>query len=609
MKISKERVQKVLKKLEIIEKTAAELLKKHKQKIEAVHKNNKQGMLNMIHYLALRDKDTRKLQEQLASLGLSRLGKAEAHVMASISKIKDILSYLTGEKIPLPIKPPHQIKEAKKIAGQNAEALFGPKVKKKTTRIMVTLPAITANDYQLVKKLVENGMRVGRINCAHDNPEVWLNIISNIRRAAEETKLPCKVALDLSGPKLRTGKLPDGPKVVHFSPERDSIGGVVIPADVIICSEIPLLNDGETFLPVTNDVLDNLKPGVDLLISDVRGHDIVVSVTGRHEYGFIGSSKDTAYILSGTDVFIAGDDSILGKVKDLPPAEQWIPIRCNDIISLVFGEDECTPAKFDDQGKCIAPSKLTCPEKALFEQVKRGQRVLFDDGSVVSEVEEVREDELILRVTFTKKDVVKIRSFKGINIPDTELKILGLTAKDKEDLKFIALYGDIVNLSFVNSANDLRNLFDELQTLNASHIGVVIKIETQSGFKNLPSILAEGMTHYPVGVMIARGDLAVEYGWEALAFVQTEIMRISESALLPVIWATQVLESLTKKGIPSRAEITDVAEGGRADCVMLNKGPHILSAVEMIDTVFAYLKKYSDKKSPLLPPKPYADIE
>jgi len=79
--------------------------------------------------------------------------------------------------------------------------------------------------------------------------------------------------------------------------------------------------------------------------------------------------------------------------------------------------------------------------------------------------------------------------------------------------------------------------------------------------------------------MIARGDLLVEIGYERLAEVQEEILWLCEAAHVPVIWATQVLEGLAQKGLPSRAEITDAAMGVRAECVMLNKGPHIIEAV------------------------------
>ena len=104
-----------------------------------------------------------------------------------------------------------------------------------------------------------------------------------------------------------------------------------------------------------------------------------------------------------------------------------------------------------------------------------------------------------------------------------------------------------------------------------------------------------------MGVMIARGDLAIETGWQNLARIQEEILWMCESAHAPIIWATQVLESLAKTGQPSRAEISDVSIAERAECVMLNKGPHIIRTVEMLSDILQSMESYQDKKSPLLP--------
>lgn len=111
------------------------------------------------------------------------------------------------------------------------------------------------------------------------------------------------------------------------------------------------------------------------------------------------------------------------------------------------------------------------------------------------------------------------------------------------------------------------------------HLGLILKIETRRGFEHLPEMLLAAMVGTSAGVMIARGDLAVECGYERMAEVQEEILWACEAAHMPVVWATQVLETLAKTGLPSRAEITDAAMGGRAECVMLNKGPHILDAM------------------------------
>ena len=96
--------------------------------------------------------------------------------------------------------------------------------------------------------------------------------------------------------------------------------------------------------------------------------------------------------------------------------------------------------------------------------------------------------------------------------------------------------------------------------------------------------------------MLARGDLAVEVGFERLAEVQEEILWLCEAAHVPVIWATQVLESLAKSGIPSRGEVTDAAMSGRAECVMLNKGPYIGEAVRFLDDVLRRMRDHHVKR-------------
>jgi pyruvate kinase len=113
-------------------------------------------------------------------------------------------------------------------------------------------------------------------------------------------------------------------------------------------------------------------------------------------------------------------------------------------------------------------------------------------------------------------------------------------------------------------------------------------------------MLLKAMQWPSCGVMIARGDLAVECGFERLAEVQEEILWICEAAHVPVIWATQVLETLAKHGMASRAEITDAAMAHRAECVMLNKGPHILSAVRTLDDILRRMQAHQVKKRAML---------
>jgi len=134
-------------------------------------------------------------------------------------------------------------------------------------------------------------------------------------------------------------------------------------------------------------------------------------------------------------------------------------------------------------------------------------------------------------------------------------------------------------------------------------LGVVLKIENRQAFENLPRILLAGLRHgRPLGVMIARGDLAVELGFERLSEVQQEILWLCEAAHIPVIWATQILESMAKKGVPSRAEVTDAAMAVVAECVMLNKGPYIVETVVMLRDILARMDQHYHKRRATLRP-------
>jgi pyruvate kinase len=234
--------------------------------------------------------------------------------------------------------------------------------------------------------------------------------------------------------------------------------------------------------------------------------------------------------------------------------------------------------------------------------VRRGDRIWLDDGAIGGRVSDVREDALTVTITDAKPNGSKLRADKGINLPDTHLRLPALDAQDEEDLRFVAAHADLVGFSFVRRPDDVIELHEKLTALGRDDLGVLLKIETREAFEHLPELLLAAMRRARVGVMIARGDLAVECGWERLAELQEEILWICEAAHLPVVWATQVLEHLAKEGRPSRAEITDAAMSERAECVMLNKGPHLGEAVEVLDNILRRMEAHQSKKRSMLRP-------
>ncbi|MDP3083116.1 MAG: pyruvate kinase, partial [Rubrivivax sp.] len=233
-------------------------------------------------------------------------------------------------------------------------------------------------------------------------------------------------------------------------------------------------------------------------------------------------------------------------------------------------------------------------------QVRKGERVWFDDGRIGGVVRRKAGSGLEIEITQARDGGEKLLADKGINLPDSRLELPALTAQDLEDLEVVAQCADMVGLSFAQSAADVSLLRQRLVDLGAAHLGMVLKIETRRGFDHLAEILMAAMASRATGVMIARGDLAVECGYERLAEVQEEILWACEAAHVPVVWATQVLETLAKTGLPTRGEITDAAMSGRAECVMLNKGPHILDAIRTLDDILQRMQTHQSKKRPLL---------
>jgi pyruvate kinase len=241
----------------------------------------------------------------------------------------------------------------------------------------------------------------------------------------------------------------------------------------------------------------------------------------------------------------------------------------------------------------------------LVTRLSVGDRFRYDDGKLEGAVESVGDGEAVIRITRAKSEGIKLKPEKGINLPDTALGLSPLTAKDHDDLATVAECADMIGYSFVSQAEDIDLLEDFLAKHCADRpvdfpLGLVAKIERPEAVKNLPDLIARAVSRRPFGVMIARGDLAAEIGFERLAEMQEEILWICEAASVPSIWATQVLEGLVKSGIPSRGEMTDAAMAGRAECVMLNKGPAIATAVELLDSLLRRMDTHVFKKTPTL---------
>jgi pyruvate kinase len=345
-----------------------------------------------------------------------------------------------------------------------SKQLFGDKKESGIPYIMITFDSSFADNYALIKNLLQNGMNVARINCAHDNEAIWSRMIQHLKRACKQTGLSCKIYMDLAGPKIRT--------------------------------------------------------------------------------------------------------RLLGKGKN----EKKVKIQEGEIVWLAE-----SIRKTDEKETVISPN-----ESGIISMLKKGDRVYIDDGMIKGFIEKPGEEKAAMRVVRISSTKQHIKEGKGINFPDTFINISPLTDADKANLPFICEHADMIGFSFVRYTEDINVLFSIIDKNPSKHPHLIIKIETTEAVKNLPSLLLTTMQKSLFGVMIARGDLAVEIGFERMGEIQEEILWICEAAHVPVIWATQVLENLNKSGLATRSEITDATHAAMAECIMINKGDHTIEVIEAL---------------------------
>ena len=554
-----------------------------RERIDAVHPDHRHGARNLHHYLALRAQDLRPLQERLSAAGLSSLGRMEGDVLRNLDAVLGILTTaLDDEPSSVPAggdRDPHDLRV-------NAAELLGGEAEDRGTRIMVTLPSEAADDASLVRGFAAAGMDLARINCAHDDDRAWRRMAGHVRDADGAIR----IAMDLGGPKLRTGPLAEGPHIVKVKPKRDAAGCVTEPARLLLVPpDAGGVGDAPS-VPVDDAAwLPERAVGDTVRFTDARGRRRKMHVARADARGVLIEGDRTAYVEEGAVLRSGDHETAVGAVE---PVEGSLRIAKGDTIILTSSLGAATSEDGRHRIGCTLPEAL--------DAVRQGHRIAFDDGKIAGVVRTVKAGAAIVEVTGAPDGGAKLKAEKGINLPDTDLPVSALTDDDIAALDVVVEIADIVELSFARTAGDVRRLIDELDSRGADHLGIVVKLETTQGFRALPEIVLELMRRPRAGIMIARGDLAVEAGFERLAEVQEEMLWLCEAARLPVVWATQVLDDLAKRGVPTRAEITDAATANRAECVMLNKGPRIDDAIRTLDDILRRMEGHMDKKRPLL---------
>ena len=413
-------------------------------------------------------------------LGLSSLGRCEARVLENLDAVIATVAHLGASEEPPDWPTMTDYYRGHELLRAETDAALGPTPHHRQVRIMVTLPSEAATDYELVHRLVASGTDIARINCAHDDGDAWTAMSGHVRRAAGELGSPCRVCMDICGPRCRTGRA------------------------------------------VTPDAKTRLHVGDHL----------------------------------------------------------WM---------------QAAPSP----GRVDQPVWFQCSLPEAVEQVGLGDGVWIDEGKLGTVVDQKLEDGVLLRVTHARDKGERLKPDKGLNLPDTELRLDPLMPKDLRDLDLIAPLADMIGYSFVQRPSDIERLQGELaeRVEHPEELALVVKIETQLAIHNLPELMVQGAGVQPLAVMIARGDLAVEIGPRRLAEIQEELLWLCEAAHVPVIWATQVLDNFVHKGTHARGEITDAAMAERAEGVMLNKGPFAAEAIRLLDEMLGTMEGHQFKKA------------
>ncbi len=448
--------------LELLEKKMKSAVDKQMPVIDKLHPTQKISAINLIRYLALRSEDIRSMQDMLHISGLSSLASSESHILRQVQAILERL----GKNISANHLSACDCYTGYELIQQRSAQLFGSKKNKTIPYIMVTFDKRFVDNFPLIKDLLKAGMNIARINCAHDDRGVWENMLALIRQASEATGIPCKIYMDLVGPKLRT------------------------------------------------------------------------SILGKDR------SSGKVSLEEGQQIMLAG------------PGAKY------DAADIVIG----------------------CSEPNVVKQLKSGETVLFDDGLIEAAILSNAHGVATLKITRLSGKKPELKAEKGINFPDSDPELPAFTDHDRSLIPFICEHADMLGYSFVRNAEGISQL-QEILAGYAKKPHIILKIETPQAVKKFPSLLVQGMREEVFGVMIARGDLAVEIGFERMSEIQEEIIWISEAAHVPVIWATQVLETLNKSGIATRSEATDASHAAMAECVMINKGDYVIDVIKTLKDI------------------------
>jgi len=579
----------------VLEEMLNKLLEVKQNIINSELTNNK-SLDNLNAYVKLRSLDISKLQNQLTNIGLSSLGRAQSCVINSLNQDIFILSRLLQKEYKQTSIDEKAInfEEAKAIMIENSK-VFGRVQDNFKTKVMVTLPSEAKDSPQLIADLMANGTSVFRINTAHDDANAWNTMARYIQQENKKQNRNAKIYVDLAGPKNRTGSI----KKV-FNPFK--IGSWREPEFV----EILPFSNKEAFtqkaqistLVVSDEFFNICKDASKLKIDDFDRETIqhyhIVKEDGKI---FINADKKIT-IFKNTTLKVSNKHlKSRSNLYNFWLEPEEIRVFKDDLV-IITNQDIEGSKEFDYNDKEYA-GIIGTTNKEVFHFIKVDDEIFIDDGKIGLSIVEKNDLGVVCKVLLAKENGTVIKEEKGINFPNTDLDISAITDVDEKNFEDIVDFADIIGLSFAQTDTDIKKLQNMLTKKGKTSTAIAPKIETKTALENLPKILRQLLLWDNYALMIARGDLAIEVGFDNLPYIQDEIFGICEAAHIPVIYATQILESKMKNNLPTRAEVTDAANAQRADCIMLNKGPYVVDTVIAVKNILRNIHKLHQKNRQL----------
>lgn len=592
-----------------------------RDRIDAADAEHREGVRNVQHFARLQADDARHIVAQLRAVGI-RVSD-QAPVADQLRAAKTMLQNLggqssddggaEGESYDI-TRLAAAIERSQEQLASNSSALLGGPRDGMPSCVMVTLPTEAADDPDLVQSFADAGMDIARINCAHDTPEAWRAMAANVRAASTRVGRDIKISMDLPGPKLRVGAIEPGPRIARTRVTRTKTGRILTPSKLWITpfdhnattpAPVPEGLPGRPTLAIQVDPewLQTVNEGDELSMLDARGSKRYMTVHKVTDEGVLAYGRRNVYLANGS---LVACQYIKTRIHGIGRSEQRVHVDVGSRLTLT---SDPTPTDPTDDIPAV-----NCGEPQAIRSLDVGSIVLFDDAKIECEVTSVTRagekdaegntaeyDSAELVAVHTREGGKNLREGRGIHFPGIHVPLPAMTDEDRAILPEIVRTANIIAPSYVRSAEDLTEILDAIEkeidvaasenedpaavSARIRNLGVMLKIESEECYNDLPNVVTELLRHRNSGVMIARGDLAMELGFSRMSEAREQIMDVANAAHIPTIFATQVLETMAKSGLPSRAEITDADVALRTQGVMLNKGTHIPDAINILNSI------------------------